>query len=354
MYSNGVKTQRDAWFYDRSSSNVSSKIKFFINVYEQKSRTLNAKEWNDSDLGQDIKWYYDLKRLLNRNIRIRYSARFMVDSLYRPFTNKKLYFSDELNGRRYQMPRIFPLGIKKRNRIISIKGPTADCFVALGADRIVDVKYTETGNGPSYCFPFYHYTEDAERINNITDWALDRFNENYSRTGDLMITAEDIFAYSYAVLHDPVYREKYRIDLQREFPRLPFYEDFDWWAGQGRELLDLHIGFECAELYGLQRVDNARSKSVRPMLRANADDKERGEIRIDSWTTLKGVPSDAWRYRLGSRSALEWVLDQHKEKKPRDKTIQEEFNTYRFADYKEDVIDLLQRVCTVSVRTMAS
>ena len=88
------------------------------------------------------------------------------------------------------------------------------------------------------------------------------------------------------------------------------------------------------------------------MLRANAKDRERGEIHIDSETVLRGVPPDAWRYRLGSRSALEWVLDQYKEKKPRDPTIRERFNTYRFADYKEEVIDLLRRVCTVSVRTM--
>ena len=46
------------------------------------------------------------------------------------------------------------------------------------------------------------------------------------------------------------------------------------------------------------------------------------------------------------------MLDQYKEKKLRDPTIAAKFNTYRFADYKEDVIELLGRVCTVSVRTM--
>ena len=81
-------------------------------------------------------------------------------------------------------------------------------------------------------------------------------------------------------------------------------------------------------------------------------EKERGVIVLDDKTTLSGVPPDAWRYRLGSRSALEWVLDQYKERKPKDPTIAEKFNTYRFADYKERVIDLLQRVCTVSVQTM--
>jgi predicted helicase len=64
------------------------------------------------------------------------------------------------------------------------------------------------------------------------------------------------------------------------------------------------------------------------------------------------VPPEAWEYKLGNRSALEWVLDQYKEKKPRDKTIREKFNTYRFADYKEEVIVLLGKVCKVSVETV--
>jgi len=49
---------------------------------------------------------------------------------------------------------------------------------------------------------------------------------------------------------------------------------------------------------------------------------------------------------------LEWILDQYKEKKIKDDTVREQFNTYRFADYKEQVIELLTRVCTVSVETM--
>jgi len=64
------------------------------------------------------------------------------------------------------------------------------------------------------------------------------------------------------------------------------------------------------------------------------------------------VPPEAWDYRLGNRSALEWILDQYKEKTPKDPTIREKFNTYRFADYKDHVIDLLKRVTRVSVETM--
>lgn len=46
------------------------------------------------------------------------------------------------------------------------------------------------------------------------------------------------------------------------------------------------------------------------------------------------------------------MLDQYKEKKPKDPTIREKFDTYRFADHKEKVIDLLMRVTTVSVETV--
>ena len=81
-------------------------------------------------------------------------------------------------------------------------------------------------------------------------------------------------------------------------------------------------------------------------------DKKRGVTVVDGTTTLNGVPPEAWEYRLGSRSALEWVLDQYKERTPRDPTIRERFNTYLFADHKEQVIELLERVCTVSARTM--
>lgn len=49
---------------------------------------------------------------------------------------------------------------------------------------------------------------------------------------------------------------------------------------------------------------------------------------------------------------MEWVLDQHKDKTPKDPTIRERFNTYRFADHKERVIDLIARVCRISVQTM--
>jgi very-short-patch-repair endonuclease len=164
------------------------------------------------------------------------------------------------------------------------------------------------------------------------------------------ITKLDIFHYTYAVLHHPAYRTKYELNLKREFPRLPFYEDFQQWASWGKALMDLHLNYETIEPYGLQRVEIASKDNPKAKLKA---DKPNGVIILDDNTQLIGVEAIAWEYKLGNRSALEWILDQYKEKKPKDPTIAKLFNTYKFADYKEQVIDLLQRVCTVSVKTMA-
>jgi predicted helicase len=143
--------------------------------------------------------------------------------------------------------------------------------------------------------------------------------------------------------------------LKREFPRIPFYADFWRWADWGERLMTLHIGYETIEPWPLARVDvpDERSRNARlppkPLLRA---DKIAGNIMIDSETQLSGIPETAWDYRLGNRSALEWILDQHKEKKPKDPTVRERFNAYRFADHKEKVVELLTRVTRVSVETM--
>ncbi len=113
--------------------------------------------------------------------------------------------------------------------------------------------------------------------------------------------------------------------------------------------MDCHLNYENAELYPLEEITTPGISNPKAKLKA---DQNAGVILLDEATSLKNVPAVAWDYKLGNRSALEWILDQYKEKTPKDPTIAEKFNTYRFADYKSQVIDLLKRVCTVSVVTM--
>lgn len=87
----------------------------------------------------------------------------------------------------------------------------------------------------------------------------------------------------------------------------------------------------------------------KPILKSKPDE---GVVMVDTETQITGIPREAWDYRLGNRSAIDWVLEQHKEKRPRDPTVAAKFNTYRFAEQKEAMIKLLGRVVRVSVETV--
>ena len=344
MYSLGVVTNRDDWAWDFSAIHLNEKMNAFITKYQQEmnrfKRELPALNQIGDWVDRTIKWTSELEAHLSKGDTLEFNPIRMTNALFRPFVAKQCYYAPIVTHRRYQMPHIFPHERLADNRLVCFSLRNKSPYV-LASDRLVDLHFT----GDTQCLPLYRYRDDGKRVSNITEWGLRQFRELY---GDDSISAEAIFAYTYAVLHDPVYRDNYAIDLLREFPRLPFYDDFGTWVEIGQELLDLHIGFESEEPYPLYQKDKA-GDAKRTILHAN---KERGFITLDDKTVLTGVPEIAWKYKLGSRSAIEWVLDQYKERKPRDPTIAERFNTYRFADYKERVIDLLGRVCTVSVRTM--
>ena len=352
----GVNTARDDWVYDFNIRSLRDKALHFADTYNE------LLEAEDVSYPTTIKWSRDLRNEFRRGRRIVYSEGSRTRTLYRPFVTKEHYADFTMNDvltRNHNA--MFSRGLNQPNKVIWFQATSARRpFAALATDKLADWHLFFDG---TQCLPLYRYTEDGQRVSNITQWGLKQINDHYRKeygedfeevVGNDGITAEDIFHYTYAVLHDPVYRRDYAVDLLREFPRLPLYHDFDAWKRMGKELMDLHVGFEEAEPYPLKRIEKSMQASIeetraRPILRT---DKEQGRILVDEQTTLEGVPAEAWRYTLGNRSALEWVLDQYKEKKPRDPTIAERFNTYRFADHKEKVIDLLRRVCTVSVKTM--
>ena len=359
LYSLGILTARDEWVYDFDNNVLHDKVKEFCETYQREMQRYSVgkpdgtsvRDWVD----RSIKWTSELEDHLVKGDGLQFESRNIITATFRPFVVKHCYYAPIITHRRYQIPQVFPPNTSGQNKVICFSGLASNKpFSVLATDKVFGHDTLEK----TQCLPLYRYTGDGERVSNITQWGIDRINGHYRRewgdsfealAGEDGITAEEIFAYTYAVLHDPAYRHEYAVDLRREFPRMPLHPDFHHWAEMGQKLLDLHIGFESVEPYPLERHDREDIVPTRAILRA---DKARGVITLDDRTTLSGVPPQAWEYRLGSRSALEWVLDQYKERKPRDPTIREKFNTYGFSDHKERVIDLLRRICTVSVATM--
>lgn len=362
LFSLGIVTNRDEWVYDEDPGHLARKVRTLIEAYN--ADLVKLKSARDSEnigelLDASIKWTRGVKNDLRKGVRYEIGSEQIIDSLYRPYVKRKLYFSRQLNEMQYQTPSIFGKGGDILNRSIVFTDPTGmKPWMVCAVEIVPDLHFVGAAAG-TLCFPCKRLDDTGSPIDNITDWALEQFKRQYQQRRDKQarsITKDAIFYYVYGVLHDPVYREKYALNLRRGFPRIPFYADFWQWADWGKELMDLHIGYEQVEPFNLKRIDQPDKKSrkagvtPKPMLKA---DKEAGSILLDSETALYGIPSEAWTYTLGNRSALEWILHQYKEKKPKDPTIRERFNNYRFVDYKEKVIDLLMQVTTVSVRTVS-
>ncbi len=398
LFSLGVSTSRDDWVYGGRAEEVAERASYLVDHYNKDLERLNyGRSYDAEDLDYSIKWTRSVKQDLQSGKRYSAETGHIVRSAYRPFCAPYLHFNGRLVEVQYQQTRIFGEGGNEQNSVICFTdaGSQKD-FMTQAVCRVFDYHFVgaaAAANG----LPLYRYTATGERIDNITDWGLKQFHKAYGKDGrgspagaetvaepgdhaaavtvdhptaDLrsdpprqgevgrrrrVIGKEDVFHYVYAVLHDPVYRETYALNLKRDFPRIPFYPNFWTWAGWGERLMELHIGYETVEPFVITRTETpdegARAAGVapKPILKA---DRDNGQIRIDTETVLSGIPKEAFDYRLGNRSGLEWVLDQYKEKTPKDPTIREKFNTYRFADYKEQVIDLLARVTTVSVETV--
>jgi predicted helicase len=352
LFSLGVVTARDEWVYDDSLENLQKKVRFLIDIYNSEvQKQINRYEPSKvaDNLDYSIKWTRAVKRDLVNGEIYTFQKKHIVSGLYRPFISRYLYFASELNEMQYRLPEIFI----KNNLVIGFTDSGSQKpFMVMVSQDIPDYHMVGAACG-TQCLPLYRYLNNSEQMDNITDWALTQFQKHYRKEkakGE--ISKQDIFHYVYSVLHHPAYRKKYEMNLKREFPRIPFYENFWQWAEWGKQLMDLHLNYEQVEPYPLERVDmdpETTRKAVVPRLLAR---KESGVIEVDTLTTLSGVPNEASEYRLGTYTALEWVLERYKEKTPKDPTIREKFNTYRFKDYKEHVIDLLGRVCRVSVETM--
>jgi predicted helicase len=171
-----------------------------------------------------------------------------------------------------------------------------------------------------------------------------------------------IFFYLYGLLHSPHYRSRFATDLKKMLPRIPSVQDrqlFDTFSRAGRLLSDLHLGYEAADPYPLHEAitgtldhDDRETLRVTKMRFRSKTDKT--ALIYISHVTLSGIPDDAHRYRLGSRSALEWIIERYQTKTDKASGIVNDPNVW--ADEHHDpryILDLVKRIVTVSMATMA-
>ncbi|PJF31254.1 MAG: hypothetical protein CUN51_05150 [Candidatus Thermofonsia Clade 1 bacterium] len=356
-YSGGVKTNRDDVVYDFRQNVLLERVKQFINAYraelDRYKQALEDKESAADDINIDdfvdytrLKWDGTLKMHLQRQRKTKFDATKVRQSLYRPFCKQWLYFDRLLINSIYRQHYFFPTPeTEAENRVICLTGTGSEKpFMVMLTNLISDLHLVGAGSG-SQCFPFYTYVEDGtNRCENITDWALAQFRAHY---GDQNISKWDIFYYIYAVLHQPEYRARFAEPLKKELPRIPFAPDFWAYAQAGRQLGDLHVNYESAPEYPLREVwalgkpMSYRVEDAMKLRSSSAPGKY--VLEVNSSLRLEGIPSEALAYKLGNRSALEWLVEQYRVKQGRDP------NGYGDEQY---IVRLVKRVVHVSLETL--
>jgi predicted helicase len=268
---------------------------------------------------------------------------------YRPFVKQFMYYDRLVIHRPSDFQSFFPTPASEAENVaicltdIGAEKP----FMALVTNAVADFHLVGAGAG-TQCFPFYTYAEDgSNRRENITDWALKTFQSKY----DSSVGKWDIFHYVYALLHAPQYRERYAENLKRELPRIPLIGDRETFAAlaqAGKRLADLHLHYEQAAPYPLRQVESRAIPFTWRVgkMRLAADKRS---LVVNDALTLADIPPECYSYRLGNRSALEWVIDQYQVSTDARSGITTDPNR---DDDPEYIARLVKQVVTVSLETV--
>jgi predicted helicase len=401
LVSNGVKTNRDDWAFNFDKGALAANMKTTIDFYNDhvlKYRRNKPKSTDDFVNYDDkrISWSRDLKQDLERGALAEFEPDKVRRALYRPFTNSYLFFDRVFNEEIYQLEHVFPPNSENSAIIV-----TAHSQIPFSVQTTTSMPCVDVGGRPSQLFPFYTYAKDGtHRRENITDWALEQFRSHYA---DSSVTKWDIFHYVYAILHHPDYREHYAANLRRELPRIPFVgtgeslgddepppaadsspggatdispgrksgvsqkkdpsslpkavaaersseaiETFRAFAAAGRRLTEIHVHYEQQPEYPLTKREKPGEKLDYRVTKMKLS-KDKTTLTYNQFLTLTDIPKETFEYRLGNRSALEWVIDQYQVSTDKRSGITNDPNRPDDPTY---ILRLIGQVVTVSLETV--
>ena len=317
----GIQTKRDNWVYSFSNSlayrNTSNLINNFNNQINMTNMNTNS---------QEIKWSDDLKRRMNKHLRLSDPDEKNLRLVqYRPFTKKWLYFQDEVIARPGRGTEYFEID----NVTINLNGTSAR---------------KEFGVSLSYLVP------DANMMDAGTQSFPLKFSDgSYNVQSFRNMTEEETFYYVFALLQSGEFQQKYRNDLQKDLPNIPMAKEREKYIEIGRKLADLHLNYEDQPIWEGVEVEiskpNYRVKKMKHPKKGILD-----TIIFNDSITIKNIPEKAYEYIVNGRPAIEWIIDQYQVKTDKKSGITDDPND--FSDDPKYILNLLLAVITVSMRTL--
>ena len=381
-YSNGLKTNRDAWVYNSSKTKLHTNVKTTIDFYnsecdryQNSDKSKNVKDFVNYD-STKISWGRQNLQDLKNNKEYIFNKKSVAESLYRPFIKQWVYFNKDLNDMIYQLPKIFPMGSDLPNRCICVTGVgNRSGFSIHIVDTIPDLSLVES----CQIFPLklYQQNTDDDLLNKaagdylvrdgITDYAQHHFAYDGAPPDK-----EAIFYYIYGILHHPDYTAKWEKTLAVSLPHIPkvkTHAAFVAFAEAGRKLADLHINYESIEPYKVNYLDSKGIKSAildplgtlsdkhyrveKMKFAKKGKEKDKTTIIYNDHITLTDIPLAAYQYVVNAKSAIEWVMDRQSIRTDKASGIINDANDYAIETMNNPKypLELLQKVITVSLET---
>lgn len=372
IYSNAVQTNRDAWVFNYSRAKVESNVRKMVAFYNEQVDAL-AKARKKGDVDADafadfdpkrIKWSSSLLAQLNRHKPLAVREAGFVPAVYRPFAKQWLYLDDKLNHRPGQIPAFFPTA-DVENRIICLKGVGANKpFSALMTDVPPDLEFMSK----TQCLPLYYYESGEGKTAGLFDKASqaglvrkdgvsDETLADFQKQFGSKVSKEDVFYYVYGILHSVEYKQRFAVDLKKMLPRIPMAGDFWAFSAAGRQLADLHTGYETVDPYELgqttQQLPLEKSvvfKVSKMRFGKKGKEPDRSTIIVNSQLTLTGIPDEAYGYEVNGKSAIEWLLESYQLSTDKESGIVNDPNDW--SDDPTYIANLIKRVVRVSVETV--
>ena len=382
-YSLGVSTNRDSVVYDFDPKRLAKRVEQIAEDYNAELHRWQ-KKGKPADVDnfvsyEKVKWSETLKRHFTDEVEAEFSGTKILKSLYRPFTEMELYYDIHFVDRPGMFDEVFPnKKAYKENSVLLVPSTGGRSpFWCFDSRSIPNLNFVSIDSAQG--FPLFTYSKDGKhKQENITPKARTLFQIFYD---DDNITAADIFHYVYAVLHHPAYRNRFAENLKRDLPRIPFVgvaagektasffplaaietmqgnktpghkpeasaKLFHEFAEAGKKLAELHVNYESAKEFKLERQENKEVKLDWRVERMKLS-KDKASLFYNDFLTLNGIPPEVFDYKLGNRSALEWVIDQYCVTRDDDGNITSDPNRM---DDEEYIVRLIGQVITVSLET---
>nr|WP_255508438.1 type ISP restriction/modification enzyme [Exiguobacterium sp. Helios] len=332
----GVTTNRDSWVYNFSNSEVAKNSSQMINNFNHeidRLATIDSLKERAKLVNTDetyIKWSRGLKHKFDRSQRIDYNSNAIIESYYRPFTKKWLYYDKSI----VEYPGIYHSVFGKENKIIYVSGGGARRdFSALVVDKIPNLHLMENGRG------YLLYNNDTSSL--FTD--NNNINESFSRK--INLSPEDVFYYVYGVLHSKEFCLKYNNDLRKASPRIPILKNKEEFVRIGKALVEIHLNFEKYPSTSLVDVIfNSSNPSYEVKKIKFLKNKKRDTIIFNQDITIANIPIEAHEYIVNGRSAIEWIINQYQLKANDDPN--------EYSTDEKYIYNLLLSVINVSIQTV--